>query len=86
MLRSKDKTNKLQVFVYQPDALSYYVFDFRDTTVVAYKKQRPITIRRRTIGGVIKGSLSETLGNEGVEAALASRIARIYSWSIDFLN
>jgi hypothetical protein len=39
MLRSKDKTNKLQVFVYQPDALSYYVFDFRDTTVVAYKKQ-----------------------------------------------
>jgi hypothetical protein len=38
MLRSKDKTNKLQVFVYQPDALSYYVFDF-DTTVVAYKKK-----------------------------------------------
>jgi hypothetical protein len=71
MLRSKDKTNKLQVFVYQPDALSYYVFDFR-ILVVAYKKTRPITIRRRTIGGVIKGSLSETLGNEGVEAALAS--------------
>ncbi|MFT4983974.1 MAG: murein DD-endopeptidase MepM/ murein hydrolase activator NlpD [Flavobacterium sp.] len=86
MLRSKDKTNKLQVFIYQQDALSYYVFDFRDTTIVAYKKTRPITIRRRTIGGVIKGSLSETLGNEGVEAALASRIARIYSWSIDFFK
>jgi murein DD-endopeptidase MepM/ murein hydrolase activator NlpD len=86
MLRSKDKTNKLQVFIYQQDALSYYVFDFRDTTIVAYKKTRPITIRRRTIGGVIKGSLSETLGNEGVEAALASRIATIYSWSIDFFK
>ncbi|SEA82744.1 Murein DD-endopeptidase MepM and murein hydrolase activator NlpD, contain LysM domain [Flavobacterium gillisiae] len=86
MLRSKDKTNKLQVFVYQPDALSYYVFDFRDTTVVAYKKTRPITIRRRTIGGVLKGSLSETLGNAGVEAALASRITKIYSWSIDFFK
>jgi hypothetical protein len=59
------------------------VFDFRDTTVVAYKKTRPITIRRRTIGGVIKGSLSETLGNEGVEAA-ASRIARIYSGPLTF--
>jgi hypothetical protein len=34
-----ERTNKLQVFVYQPDALSYYVFDFRDTTVVAYKKR-----------------------------------------------
>lgn len=86
MLRSKDKTNKLEVFVYQPDALSYYVFDFRDTTVVAYKKTRPITIRRRTIGGVLKGSLSETLGNAGVEAALASRITKIYSWSIDFFK
>jgi murein DD-endopeptidase MepM/ murein hydrolase activator NlpD len=86
MLRSKDKTNKLQVFVYQPDALNYYVFDFRDTTIVAYKKTRPITIRRRTIGGVLKGSLSETLGNAGVEAALASRITKIYSWSIDFFK
>jgi hypothetical protein len=64
------------------DALSY-VFDFRDTTVV-YKKRDRLPLER-TIGGVIKGSLSETLGNEG-EAALASRIARIYSWSIDFLN
>jgi hypothetical protein len=38
MLRSKTKQIS-QVFVYQPDALSYYVFDFRDTTVVAYKKR-----------------------------------------------
>jgi murein DD-endopeptidase MepM/ murein hydrolase activator NlpD len=86
MLRSKDKTNKLQVFVYQPDALSYYIFDLRDSVVVAHKKTRPITIRRRTIGGVIKGSLSETLGNASVEAALANRITRIYAWSIDFFK
>jgi murein DD-endopeptidase MepM/ murein hydrolase activator NlpD len=86
VLRSKDKTNKLQVFIYQPNAVNYYVFDFRDSTVVAYKKTRPITIRRRTIGGVVKGSLSETLGNAGVEAALASRITKIYAWSIDFFK
>jgi murein DD-endopeptidase MepM/ murein hydrolase activator NlpD len=86
MLRSKDKTNKLEVFVYQPDALSYYIFDLRDSAVVAHKITRPITIRRRTIGGVLKGSLSETLGNAGVEAALASKITKIYSWSIDFFK
>jgi len=86
MLRSKDKTNKLQVFVYQPDALSYYIFDLRDSVVVAHKKTRPITIRRRTIGGVLKGSLSETLGHAGVEAALANRITKIYAWSIDFFK
>lgn len=86
MLRSKNKTNKLEVFVYQPDALSYYIFDLRDSVIVAHKKTRPITIRRRTIGGVVKGSLSETLGDAGVEAALANRITKIYSWSIDFFK
>jgi hypothetical protein len=34
-----ERQNKLQVFVYQPDALSYYVFDFRDTTVGLYKRR-----------------------------------------------
>lgn len=86
MLRSKDKKNKLQVFIYQPDAINYYVFDLRDSAVVAYKKTRPITIKRRSIGGVLKGSLSETLGNARVEAALANKITKIYSWSIDFFK
>jgi hypothetical protein len=37
------------------------VVDFRDTAVVVYKKIKPITIKRRSIGGVLKESLSETL-------------------------
>lgn len=86
MLRSKDKTNKLQVFVYQPNDLTYYVFDLRDSAVVAHKKVRPVTIKRRSITGVLKGSLSETLSNSGVEPNLANRITKIYSWSIDFFK
>ena len=86
LLRAKDKKHKLQVFIYQPDALSYYVIDMRDTAVVVYKKNKPITIRRRTIGGVLKESLSETLGNAKIEGALASKIAKIYAYSIDFMK
>lgn len=86
MLRSKDKTNKLQVFVYEPNDLMYYVFDLRDSAVVAYKKVRPVTYKRRLITGVLKGSLSETLSNSGVDANLASQITKIYSWSIDFFK
>ena len=86
MLRSKDKKNKLQVFIYQPNSLSYYVIDFRDSVVTAYSKVRPVTIRRRMIGGVLKGSLSETLVNAGVQAALASKMTKVYSWSIDFFK
>lgn len=86
MLRSKDKTNKLQVFIYEPNDLSYYIFDLRDSAVVARKKVRPVTIKRRVITGVLKGSLSETLSNSGVEPNLANRITKIYSWSIDFFK
>lgn len=86
ILRSKDKKNKIQVFIYQPNSLNYYVIDFRDSVVSAYKKVRPVTIRRRMIGGVLKGSLSETLVNAGVQAALASKMTKVYSWSIDFFK
>ncbi|WP_370637573.1 MULTISPECIES: M23 family metallopeptidase [Flavobacterium] len=86
LLRSKNKKNDLQVFIYQPDNLSYYVVDFRDTAIAVYKKVKPVTIKRRTIGGVLKESLSETLGNEKIEGALASKIAKIYAYSIDFMK
>jgi hypothetical protein len=59
------------------------VIDFRDSVVSAYTKVRPVTVRRRMIGG-FKGSLSETLVNAGVQAALASKMTKVYSWSIDF--
>ena len=86
LLRSKDKKNKLQVFIYQPNSLSYYIIDFRDSVATAYAKVRPVTIRRRMIGGVLKGSLSETLMNAGVQAGLASKMTKVYSWSIDFFK
>lgn len=86
LLRSKNKTNKLEVFIYQPDALTYYIVDFRDSIAKAYKKIKPVTFKRKIIGGVLKSSLSETLGNESVETALANRITKVFSWSIDFFK
>ena len=86
ILRSKNKTNNLEVFIYQPDALTYYVIDVRDSIAKAYKKIKPVTFKRKIIGGVLKSSLSETLGNESVETALANRITKVFSWSIDFFK
>jgi len=85
ILRSKDRTNKIQVLIYQPDRLNFYVIDFRDSIVV-YKKAKPLTFKSRTIAGALNGSLSETLKNLKVDPALAPRIAKIYAWSIDFFK
>lgn len=86
LLKSKEKPNQLQVFIYQKDNINYSVVDFRDTIAKAYNKQKPITIKRRTIATAIHGSLSETLNKNGVEAGVANNLAKIYEYSIDFFK
>ena len=85
MLRSLDRSKKLQVFIYQPDRQTYYIIDLRDSIQV-YKKVRPVSIKRRTIAGQLDGSLAEALQKEKVDPELASRISKIYAWSIDFFK
>lgn len=85
ILRSKDRTNKIEVFIYQPDKINYYVIDFRDS-IITKKKARPLTFKTRTIAGALNGSLSETLQNLKVDPSLAPKIAKIYAWSIDFFK
>jgi murein DD-endopeptidase MepM/ murein hydrolase activator NlpD len=84
-LRSKDKTHKLQYFIYQPDRLNYYVVNFKDS-INASKKTRPLTFKPRIIAGALNGSLSETLQKLKVDPSLATRIAKVYAWSIDFFK
>ena len=85
LLQTKDAAKKLQVFIYQPDRLNYYILDLRDSITVK-KITRPVTIKRRTIAGKLDGSLSEALADARVEASLAARISKIYQWSIDFFK
>ena len=86
MLLSKDKSRKLQYFIYKSDNRSYFIIDFNDSIATATKKILPITIKRRTITGELNGSLSETLKNEGVAASLSSKLINVYKWSIDFFK
>jgi len=86
LLQDKKAPNSLKAFVYQPDKMSYYVVDLRDSIPVAYKKTRPVVIKRRTIAAAIDGSVSSTLAREGVSAALAPELSKVYAWSIDFFK
>ncbi|MBP8066419.1 MAG: peptidoglycan DD-metalloendopeptidase family protein [Flavobacterium sp.] len=86
LLQDKKAPNGLKVFVYQPDKMSYFVVDLRDSIPVVYKKTRPVVIKRRTIAASIDGSVSSTLAREGVSAALAPELSKIYAWSIDFFK
>lgn len=84
-LRSKDRYNRLQYLIYQPDRLNYYMIDLTDS-IVGYKRARPLTFRNRTVAGELTGSLTSTLREMGVEPTLSGRLTKIYAWSIDFFK
>lgn len=83
--RSKDRYNKVQMFVFQPDQLNYVLVDLRDSVVV-YKRTRPLTFKVKTIAGRLSSSLSETLKNENIDISLKKRLIKVYAWSIDFFK
>ena len=84
-LRSKDKYNKLQYLIYQPDRLNYYLIDLTDS-IVGYKKARPLTFKTRTVAGELTGSLTQTLRALKIEPTLSGRLTKVYAWSIDFFK
>lgn len=84
-LRSKDKYQKLQYLIYQPNRLDYYLIDLTDS-IVGYKKSRPLTFKVRTIAGKLSGSLSTTLRNEKIDPSLSKKLMKVYAWSIDFFK
>ncbi|AXG73979.1 M23 family peptidase [Flavobacterium arcticum] len=86
LLKNKKNPDSLEVFIYQANRLSYYVVDLRDSIAKAYKKTRPLTIKRRVIAAEIEGSLSATVQKLGASAALTQELSEIYAWSIDFFR
>ncbi|WP_240723568.1 peptidoglycan DD-metalloendopeptidase family protein [Flavobacterium sp. J27] len=81
----KKEPNELLALVYVKNSIEYAVIDFRDSIHVSNKK-KATSLKRRTIAAEIEGSFSETLAKEGASPALASRLAKVYEYSIDFFK
>ncbi len=85
LLKKKTEPKKLAAFVYHPSRMGYQVVDLRDS-IHAYTKNYPVTIKRRTVASKIDGSLSMSLQNAGVDQSLATRMSKVFAWSIDFFK
>ncbi|WP_234424315.1 peptidoglycan DD-metalloendopeptidase family protein [Aquimarina sp. Aq107] len=83
LLKSKDTTEKAQVFVYQNGLIDYTVVDFRDS-IVARKSAKPVKIVERIASGTIENNLSQTFDDMDLSFLVAYKMADIYAWTIDF--
>lgn len=84
-LRSKDKYNKLQYLIYQPNRIDYYLVDLTDS-IVGFKKSRPLTFKVRTVAGELTGPLTKTLRELKIDPTLSGRLTKVFAWSIDFFK
>lgn len=85
VLLDKNEPNTMKAFIYEADAINYYVVDLRDS-IVGYKKQKPVTYKKRVIASEIEGSLSVTISKAGTDPSLAHNLAKIFEYSIDFFK
>lgn len=84
-LRSKDKYNKLQYLIYQPNRIDYYLVDLTDS-IIGFKKSRPLTFKVRTVAGELTGPLTKTLRELKIDPTLSGKLTKVFAWSIDFFK
>lgn len=84
-VRSKDSAQTLLYLIYEESPSRYVLFGCHDTLYVR-GVERPVSIVRRAVAGVIEGSLYGTLDELGISAGLAVRLSEVYAWTIDFFR
>lgn len=83
LLCAKDSVQTPQCFIYQESNIDYVVIHFADS-IVTYKEKKPVTIVTKEASGVINGSLSVTMADQGLPQQLIGEMSDIYAWSINF--
>lgn len=85
ILKAKDSAKTAQFFIYENDRIDYTVVSIGDN-IAAYKASKPVSIKKRTVSGVIVSNLSEAMQNQGLSVLHSHALSSIYQWSIDFFK
>ena len=85
LLMDNDSAANPRFFVYQPDAINYYVFSLTDSLGVKAGKNE-VTTRLTSTSGVISSSLWNALKDNDSNPNLANELSEIYAWTIDFFG
>lgn len=85
ILKAKDSASTPNYFIYENDRIEYTVINIAEN-VAAFVAQKPVTIKRKTVSGIILSNLSDAMQNEGLSYLLTYELSNIYQWSIDFFK
>lgn len=82
---NNDSIKKAVYFIYQEDPINYIVMDFKNNIEV-YKGKNRVETRLVVSQGEISSSLWVSLEEQNLSPKIASELATIYAWTIDFFK
>lgn len=85
-LTTRDTVAVIQYIAFAKTLTDYAVIDFTGDSISSYAYEKPITLQRRYVEGVLNTSLWNCLQRQGVNPLLAVQIADVYAWEIDFFD
>jgi murein DD-endopeptidase MepM/ murein hydrolase activator NlpD len=77
-----DTSDRADYFIYEPNAISYVVYDIRNKEVT--RTDREITRVKKTASGTITSSLWKTMMDQNLDYELAAKMEDALAWSVDF--
>lgn len=84
LICDKDSLTRAKAFVYEPNAIEYIILRFfNDSLSVDVCKREVVTVEK-SISGIIKSNLSETIESLGISHDLTNRFVDIFGWQVDF--
>jgi murein DD-endopeptidase MepM/ murein hydrolase activator NlpD len=79
----EDSVRKARALVYEPNAIDYIVFRFEDSLSVDVRQREVLTVEK-SISGIIRSNLSETIEELGITHELTNKFVDIFGWQVDF--
>ncbi|MBT1704369.1 peptidoglycan DD-metalloendopeptidase family protein [Chryseosolibacter indicus] len=83
VIYEQDSLKKAKALVYEPNAIDYIIFKFDDSLSVDVRQREVITVEK-TVTGVIKSNLSQTIQELGITNELTNKFVDIFGWQVDF--
>jgi murein DD-endopeptidase MepM/ murein hydrolase activator NlpD len=78
-----DSIKTARALVYEPNNIDYIVFKFDDSLSVDVFQREVITVEK-TVSGIIRSNLSETIEELGITHELTNKFVDIFGWQVDF--
>ncbi|OHX67881.1 peptidoglycan DD-metalloendopeptidase family protein [Flammeovirga pacifica] len=85
LLYKQDSNKTLDYFIYDIDDINYVVFNLADSNNV-FTGEKPVTLNKREVDGVITASLYQTLMDQEESPLLVNLLSDVFAWQIDFFH